>query len=88
MCDYFKVAVPVRVVKPRRVRHAARVDLSRHVPATFKPYLVESCHDADGFWFWFSDDVTGGACGTSTVHEPTLAACRAAFACLELKGTK
>lgn len=84
----FKISVPVCVVKPRRVRHAARVDLSGHVPAMFKPYLVDSCHDSDGYWFWFADSVTGGACGTSTVHEPTLAACRAAFACLKLKGTK
>lgn len=88
MSGDFKISVPVCVVKPRRVRHIAAADLSRHVPAMFKPYLVDSCHDSDGYWFWFADSVTGGACGTSTVHEPTLAACRAAFACLELKGTK
>lgn len=81
----FKVSVPVCVVKPRRARHVAAADLSRHVPADLKPHLVDTCHDSDGYWFWFADCVTGGAQGTSTVHEPTLAACRAAFRGLKVK---
>ena len=87
MTNDFKIPVPVRIVKPRRVRHVAVADLSRHVPANLRPYLEESFRDADGYWFYFSDAVTGGACGTSTVHEDTLAECRAAFACLKLNGS-
>ena len=86
MTDTNAVKVKVRTVRRRRRRRRASrgpVDLTTYVPVRFRPYLEEAFRDCDGYWFYFDGEkVVGGSNDTGIVHEDTIAACRAEFACL------
>lgn len=86
MTDTNAVKVKVRTVRRRRRRRRASrgpVDLKAYVPVRFRPYLEEAFRDCDGYWFYFDGKkVVGGSNDTGIVHEDTIAACRAEFACL------
>lgn len=50
--------------------------LEDYVPKKLKPYFEQAFRDSDGYWFYFTDNVSFESTDCGIVHEDTISQCR------------
>lgn len=75
--EALNIAKPITVtVKKRKpLKH----DITYYIPKKLLPYFDGYEHESNGYWIYFTDNVTFASTETSMVHESTIRECREAM---------